>query len=94
MGFFKPRKNKRFDYKPIYFDPDKEEREARRGQRNISFRNEDSQFKKRNFGESSSPYKDMQKQMNRRMILLTGIIAILIILGYYLWFKLIPLLKQ
>lgn len=93
MGFFKTRKNKQFNYKPIYFDPEKESKEARKNQRNISFRNEDSEFKRRNFGNSTSPYKDMQKQMNRRMLMLTGIIAILLILGYYLWFKMIPLLK-
>ena len=93
MGFFKTRKNKQFNYKPIYFDPEKEGREARKKKREISFRNEDSEFKKRNFGDSTSPYKDMQTQLNRRMLILTGMIAALLILGYYLWFKLMPFLK-
>lgn len=95
MSIFKTRKNKRFNYKPIYFDQKKEDREKRKAERRISFRKEDSKFKERNFDDwdrmQYSELRDQGKRRMRFMIIFTG----LILVGFYfLWIYLIPKMEE
>lgn len=95
MSLFKTTKNKRFNYKPIYFDPEKEERKKRREKKRISFRGEDSEFKRKNFDNwDRKYYSDMRYQGRRRMLVLIAITAAFLIACYFAWLKLIPVFEK
>jgi hypothetical protein len=81
---FKTRKSKQFNYKPIFYDKDKVQREKDKAKRNISFRKEDSNFKKINFDNwERKSYSDMRNEGKKRMKFLIIITSFLL---FIVWF--------
>ena len=89
--FFKVREPKRFDYKPLYWDPEKEEREdrvrrikAEMGQE-VSFNRASSTITRGSFRQySAKSRRKAGRESNLRLILIA---AALFILAYLLFYR-------
>lgn len=88
MGFFKLYKPRKYNYRPIYYDPKKEaqkEREAKYAQKE----NETGEFKtsiergsfRKELDSRNRAYRDNARQSNIRLVI---IIALLFLIAYFL----------
>lgn len=87
--FFKLQKNKQFDYKPIYYDPVKEEREARKKEieRELGITSGgqySGRLRKGAMREYFNRTKKVRRQSNYRLIFL---IIILLFVAYLILYR-------
>lgn len=95
FSFFKKPKHQRFDYKPRFYDPDKEDLRSRLAQYRddpdgtVDMKNRiSSGFKRKARGSSSSSYN---KRSNKRLI---AIMVILVWMTYYFLQKYLPIIVE
>lgn len=88
---FKTRKNRRFNYKPIYFDPDKEEREKKR--KRLAFQREGQIMRNNAKNWDRIPFSELERQGKRRIWFLIALIGGMLTL-FYLFFDRIDLIVE
>ena len=98
FSFYNNRRPRQYNHKPIYFDPHKEamEERVRKIKKEMGLIEQDEDFKpsiKGTFVEGTSHLKERvskgESTRNRsyKNIILIGAVVILVILGWYLFFK-------
>lgn len=97
-GFFKKQKHQRFEYKPRYWDPNKEDLENRIDVAK-GVANSDPEAVKRRISNSlrrnyRSGAKSKRSSEKRSMIMLLGIIVALVFISYYLLTVYLPLIEE
>ena len=89
--FFKVREANRFNYTPLYWDPDKEEREQRQRRikaelgQEISFSKKSSAITRGSFRQySADSNRKAGRESNLRLII---IVSVLLLLAYILFYR-------
>ncbi len=90
MGFFKQQEYRRFDLKPRYWDPQKEEREKRerRIKAELNIQSEDYSEIRTKFRANYNKLKTQRKKTRGSYVLrLFMILMLLLLMAYYLFSK-------
>jgi len=98
FSFYNNRRPRQYEHKPIYFDPHKEamEERVRKIKKEMGLIEQDEDFKpsiKGTFVEGTSHLKkrvskgESTRSRSYKNIILIGAVVILVILGWYLFFK-------